>query len=180
MKKLTPKRKMFVSEYLIDLNATKAAERAGYAKKWARKEGSRLLTNVDILAEIRREAAAAFKAVGITPEMVLGGLANIAFANMKDFISIGEDGQPTINLSKLTREQAAAIAQYEVDERIGKDGHVKAKQVRLKLADKGAALVCLGKHLGLFTNKVEMPGTRVLTVAMLDEILRDEPGCICD
>ena len=71
---LTPKQRLFVEEFLVDLNATKAAARAGYSPKTARSQGQRLLTNVDIADAIREAMASRSERTGITADMVVEAL----------------------------------------------------------------------------------------------------------
>ena len=77
---LTLKQSRFVREFLVDLNATQAAIRAGYSEKTARQAGSRLLTNADIQAEVQRLARERQQNVELTAEKVLEVLMRIAFA----------------------------------------------------------------------------------------------------
>ncbi len=82
-------------------------------------------------------------------------LAKIGFANMLDYITIGKDGDPYVDLSKLTREQAAAIGEVTVEDFTdgrGEDAR-DVRRVKFKLADKRGALVDLGRYFGLFTDK---------------------------
>ena len=115
-RKLTIMQRLFVGEYLIDLNATKAAERAGYSSKTAQEQASRLLSNAMVSAEIARIQKERFQRLGITAEQVLRELALIGFANMLDFVTITPDGEARVDLSRLTRDQAAAISEITVDE----------------------------------------------------------------
>lgn len=169
-RKLTTKQRLFVFEYLIDLNATKAAERAGYSRKTARSIGQENLTKPDILAEIAEQQSRRLQRLGITADAVLEEIAKIAFSNMLDYVSITPTGEARVDLSELTRDQAAAIGEITVEymERTGegKDGLEKIKRVKFKLADKLGALVDLGRHLKLFTEKVEVEGA--LKVDMQD------------
>jgi hypothetical protein len=97
----------------------------------------------------------------ISKETVLAELAKLAFSNMLDYIEIDADGQPRLDFSALTRDQAAAIHEVVVETRTEErdDGSpiiiVKSK---FKLADKRSPLVDLGKHLGLFKERVEHTG----------------------
>jgi phage terminase small subunit len=68
---LTPKQERFINEYLIDLNATQAAIRAGYSKKTSKSQGQRLLTNVDIAAAIARAQGDRTERTNITQDYVL-------------------------------------------------------------------------------------------------------------
>lgn len=163
MKKLTNKQQVFVAEYLVDLNATKAAERAGYSRKTAKEQASRLLTNVNVLSAITEKQSARFQKMEITAERVLNELALLGFANMLDYIQIGSNGEAKVDLSKLTRDQAAAIGEIVVEEfteRTGEDEDGKPtfeniKRTKFKLTDKRGALVDLGRHLKLFTDRIE-------------------------
>jgi phage terminase small subunit len=171
---LTVKQKLFTAEYLTDLNATKAAERAGYSKKTAKAQGARLLTNVDISAEIARVQEKRFQRLGITDDAVLQELAKIAFANMMDYITVDPNGATCVDLSRLTRDQAAAISEITIDksvERIGtasggRGAFERIRRVKFRLHDKLAALETLGRHLKLFTDKVEVKSA--LKVEMQD------------
>lgn len=166
MANLKPRQELFVREYLIDLNATKAAERAGYSKKTARSIGQENLTKPDIQAAIAAQQGKRIQKLEISAERVLNELALLGFANMLDYIQIGENGTAKVDLSKLTRDQAAAIGEITVEEfteRTGEDDNGKptfenVKRTKFKLNDKRGALVDLGRHLKLFTEKVEVEG----------------------
>lgn len=154
---MTPKQDQFVREYLIDLNATQAAIRAGFSAATAYSQGQRLLKNVEIAAAIQAEQDKRAERTAVTADRVLVELALIGFANMRDYLSITSEGEPFINLSTLSREQAAAISEVTVED--FKDGRGEdardVRRVKFKLVDKRAALVDMGRHLGMFTDKVE-------------------------
>lgn len=142
--KLTPKQKKFIDEYLIDLNATQAAIRAGYSKKTAQGIGFENLTKPIIQAEIQKRRDKLQKKLEITQEKVLAELAYIAFANGADFAKVVNTGVfDTVRMvptDKLPREKQAAIAGIKMT----------ANGVEIKLHDKVRALEMLGKYLGLF------------------------------
>ena len=79
---MTAKQQLFVEEYLLDLNATQAAIRAGYPKKSARAVGHENLTKPDIAAAVSREFARRSERTEITQDKVLAQLALIGFAEM--------------------------------------------------------------------------------------------------
>ena len=174
MNKLTAKQERFVSEYLIDLNATQAAIRAGYAKKSADVEGSRLLGNAKVAAAVSAGRAKQMQRAEIEADDVIRELAKIGFANMLDYIQIGQDGDAYVNLADLTREQAAAIGEVTVED--FKDGRGEdardVRRIKFKLADKRAALVDLGRHFALFTDKVE----HACVLGLQTEVGSIEPG----
>ncbi len=98
-----------------------------------------------------------------TREAVLGELMRLGFANMLDYIVIGTDGNARVDLTRLTRDQAAAIVEVTTTTRTTKgrgedgEGATTTTDVRFKLADKRQALVELGKHLGLFSEPEAPP-----------------------
>jgi phage terminase small subunit len=157
---MTPKQERFVEEYLIDLNATQAAIRAGYSEATAAEQGSRLLSNVkisDAVSEGRRKLS---ERTEITQERVLKELGKIGFANMDDYIRVGIDGDAFVDLSELDRDKAAAISEVTVEDFTdgrGEDSR-DVRKIKFKLLDKRAALVDIGKHLGMFSDRIEHTG----------------------
>jgi len=159
MADLTNKQRVFIAEYLVDFNATQAAIRAGYSEKTAGRIGQENLQKPDIAAAIDQALGERLKSLGVTSYRVLEELAGLGFSNMLDYIRIS-GGDAYIDLSNLTREQAAAIQEITsetyVDGR-GEDAEF-VKRTKFKLADKKSSLELLGKHLKLFTEKVEHSG----------------------
>ncbi len=154
---LNPRQQRFILEYLVDLNGTRSAIAAGYSPKTARFIAAENLTKPNIQKFIKEAQDELARKTGITAEKVIAELAKIGFANMLDFIQISKDGDPFIDLSELTREQAAALSEATVEEyKEGKGDNARdVKRVKIKLHDKQVALVNLGKHLGMFTEKHE-------------------------
>ena len=147
---MTPKQQRFIEEYLIDLNGAQAAIRAGYSKKGADVAAARLLGDVRIKAEIDRAIQARSKRTEIDQDRVLKELACIGFSKLTDMVTWGE-GKASLKASEqLTEAQARSISEI----------NCSGDQTRIKLYDKRAALVDLGKHLGMFkdTVKVDIPG----------------------
>ena len=178
---LNPKQARFVEEYLVDLNGTQAAIRAGYSVKTASEIAYQHLRKAKIAEAIDKALA---ERPGITRTRIVDELAMIGFANMRDYIEIQSDGTAYVDLSGLTRDQAAAINELTVDQYVeGSGDEARAvKRVRFKLSDKQAALEKLGRTLRMFTDKHELTGkdgeqlapetnTRDLARAVLD-ILR--------
>ena len=147
---MTPRRRRFVDEYLVDLNAAAAARRTGLSDD----SGStkRLMRNPEVAAAIAAGMAERSRRTAITADAVLVELARIGFSNLLDYMSPGEDGDLFVDLSGLDRAHAAAIAEVTVED--FKDGRTKdareVRRVKVKLLDKRAALVDIGKHLGMF------------------------------
>ncbi len=151
--KLTAKQQRFCEEYLVDLNATQAAIRAGYSEKSARLSGHRNMTNDNIQALLQIGRKKLSQRTGVTAERVIEELALVAFTNMQDYIRVDADGQPGLDWKALTREQGAALS--EVTTEVTVSGTRKTK---FKLHSKMSALDLLGKHFGLFITKVEHTG----------------------
>lgn len=160
MSKLTAKQARFVDEYLIDLNATQAAIRAGYSKKTAGQIGDENLKKPQIKKAIEERQQKRSERTEITQDRVLQELAKIGFSNMLDYVNTTADGDLVTDFSTLTRDQAAAISEVTVEEYVeGKgDAARDVKRVKFKLGDKRAALVDMGRHLGMFKDKMEVTG----------------------
>lgn len=144
IRKLTPKQTAFIAEYLVDLNATQAAIRAGYSERTAYRIGAELLQKTSVAKAIAAAKAKRAQRVEISADRVLSELAKIAFADPRDLMKWGEGGVTLRDSAELTEEQAASVA--EVSETTTKDGG----SIRLKKYDKLKALELLGKHLGMF------------------------------
>ena len=160
MARRIPRHEIFARAYVKELNGTRAAIAAGYAKKSARITASRLLTNANISALIASLAKKHADKLDLDAEKVLTELSRMGFSNILDYVQITKEGDAVIDLSSLTQEQAAAIHEITVDEYMkgkGKDAR-KIKRTKFKLADKIRALELLGKYLKLFTEKMALSG----------------------
>lgn len=152
---LTPMQRRFIEEYLQDpSDQSKAAIRAGYAAGSAAQTGSKLMADPRVQAEIEKQQGDRSKRLGITHDRVLQELWQIVLSNPKDLVD--PDGEMGRGVKDLNREQAAALeAEFSVT--VLKDGR-KIKTARYKQRDKVAALQLIGKHLGMFKDKVEVEG----------------------
>ena len=146
---LTEKQKKFVEEYLIDLNATQAAIRAGYSVKTADVQSSRMLGNVKVQQAIAEKMAERSRRTGSNQGRVLMELAKIAFVNADDVIN----AQDATTKEGASRDDLAAIQSIKVKS-FGEDGIER----EIKLADKLKALEMLGRHLGMWNDKLQMSG----------------------
>ena len=144
------KQDVFVQEYLIDLNATQAAIRAGYSVKTADQQGSRLLANVKVQTQIAKAMAERSKRTGINQDRVVIELARIAFVNPKNLIN-PEDASIKDN---ATDDDLACVQSVKVKMTDGEKGSSVEREV--KLNDKMKALELLGKHLGMWNDKVDV------------------------
>jgi len=154
---LTDKQQRFVDEYLIDLNATQAAIRTGYSAKSAHVTGSRLLSDAKIQAAIAEGRSKIAGKLEITQERILGEMAKIGFSDIRKFFS--ETGSLK-RVEDLDDDAAGCISAIEVvTKRVpGSDSDEVEHTAKIKLWDKGSALLNMGKHLGMFTDRHEHTG----------------------
>lgn len=165
MAKLTAKQKRFIEEYLIDLNATQAAIRAGYSPHSARDIGSENLTKPHIRARVEEALAERSKRTGINADRVVRELARIAFVNAADLINF-----ETATIAEgASEDDTAAIASVRVKTIPTDAGEGVEREIRM--CDKLKALELLGKHLGMFNNDPEsnVPVTVVINYDYGDE-----------
>ena len=154
---LTARQKRFIAEYLIDPNATKAAIAAGYSKKTAEVAGSRMLRNVKVSQALAKKSNALYTELEISAKKVLQGIAQLAYFDPRKLFD--EDGRlkPITELDDVT---AMAVSGIDVQSLYSHFGKGQAQEIgtisKIKLADRGLNLERLGRHLKLFTDRVEV------------------------
>lgn len=167
MAKLNAKQQRFVAEYLVDLNATQAAIRAGYSEKTAKQIGSRLLTNVDIAAAAAEAKEKQAERLGITADRVLQELAVVGFSDVWNYEA---DENGVLSLAEnAPKEASRAVASVKHKSRTvnGKDDYSETThEVEYRLWDKNAALTNLGRHFKMFTDVTQHEGLDALADAM--------------
>lgn len=176
MTTLTAKQATFVQEYLIDLNATQAAIRAGYSSKTAGAVGFENLQKPEIASAIAAAQQKRSERTGITQDRVLQELARIAFFDLRKLYR--EDGSLKA-MHELDDDAAAVLAGVDVVEMAGgvkmggEEGlaHVAMYTKKTKIPDKVAALGLAMRHLGMLKDKVEHTGSVSVTATPLDERL---------
>ncbi len=149
MAKLGARQQRFVDEYLIDLNATQAAIRAGYSAKTADVQGSRMLGTVKVQQAISEAMAERSRRTGINQDRVVLELAKIALVKMTDIV----DSQGRIR-STATDDDLACIESIKYKSSESDTGSSEEREV--KIASKLKALELLGKHLGMWNDKVNV------------------------
>jgi phage terminase small subunit len=142
-RKLSPKQQRFVDEYLKDLNGTQACIRAGYSRKFAAQSAHILLEKIIVHRAIRKRLAQRSARLEVNAQKVLEEYAKIAFANMDDFATWGDNSVTLVASHDLDRRDKAAVKQ--ISERVTQFGTA----VTIKLHDKRGALDALAKHLGI-------------------------------
>ncbi len=160
---MTAKQSLFVKEYLIDLNATKAVIRAGYSKKRASEIGYQLLQKTTVHFAIQKAMQDREKRLEISQDRVLKELALIAFADMKDYVVVNEDGSIQAKTWDQMPEGASrAVAEVREVRRIMTAGKGGGEEILLecrlgyKHHSKVQALELLGNHLGMWKDRQEV------------------------
>lgn len=161
--KLTEKQQRFVDEYLIDLNATQAAIRAGYSVKTANEQGSQNLAKLSIQQAISVAMAERSKRTGINQDRVVLELAKIALVKMTDIV----DSQGRIK-SDASPDDLACIESVKYKESESDTGSSVEREV--KIASKLKALELLGKHLGMWNDKLDVNITQPIVITGEDAL----------
>ena len=167
---LTPKQKLFVDEYLIDLNATQAAIRAGYRPDNAEQMGYQLLQKTSVSDAISKAMAERSRRTGINQDRILMELAKIALVNPANVVDFDE---ATI-LDSALPEDLAAVASVKVKRFPTKEGEGIEREI--KFYDKTKALNLAGRHLGMFKDKLEISGTLETERTKLDDLIEQMRG----
>ncbi len=158
---LTPKQAEFVEQYIIDLNGTQAAIRAGYSPRTANEQAARLLTKVSVRSALTEAMKARENRTHITQDRVLQELARIAFFDLRKLYR--EDGSMK-GMHELDDDAAAVLAGVDVVETMKasvEDGeiiHTPEFTKKAKVFDKGTALTLAMRHLGMLKDKTELSG----------------------
>lgn len=168
---LTPKQRAFVREYLIDLNATQAAIRAGYSEATATVIASENLSKPNIANAIAAAMKLRADRTDITADRVLTELAKIGFSDIRKAVTwqsslITEednpDGGDIAVIKTVVTNQVQLVASDNLDDdtaaAVAEISQNQGGGIKIKFYDKRAALVDIGKHLGMFKDKVEVTG----------------------
>ncbi len=152
MARLTMKQKRFAEEYLIDLNAAQAAIRAGYSAKTAKEIGYELLTKPHIRARVDAAIAERSRRTGVNQDRVIRELARVAFVNAYDVVNLD---LATVKAG-AAEDDTAAISSVKAKTIPTPEGDGVEREIRF--ADKIKALELLGRHLGMFNDKLDLTG----------------------
>lgn len=157
-------------EYLVDLNQTQAAIRAGYSPKSANQQASELFAKPNIRARVEELLAVRSARTGVNQDRVVRELARIAFAKAPDLINMGD---ATLR-DDASEDDRAVIQSVKVKTIPTAEGNGVEREIRL--ADKLKALELLGKHNRMFSDKLELSGKLPLQVVIEDDYGDDPPG----
>jgi phage terminase small subunit len=175
VKVLHPKRRAFVREYCKDQNATKACIRAGYSKNAAEAIGSELLGIPEVRAAVDQELEEMATRAGITKEFILQEMTVLATANLDDFV-IDEYGnvQPAEGHSRSVMKALQSIKKTTT---IAKDGS-KSYHAEIRLWGKTEPLKLMGRHVGIFADRLEhtgKDGKPIETVTRIERVVVKPP-----
>ncbi len=162
-RKLTAKQQRFVDEYLIDLNATQAAIRAGYSVNTANEQGSQNLTKLSIQQAIAERMAERSKRTGVNQDRVVLELAKVAFVKMTDIVTSEGKIKETATDDDLSCIESVKYKCSDSD-----TGSSVEREV--KIASKLKALELLGKHLGMWNDKVDLNITQPVVIGGGDKL----------
>lgn len=158
---LNPKQLAFCRNYIAQsfTNASKAAVDAGYSPTSAAQISSRILSEEKVVRYINAEKERIAKKYEVTAEHVVAEMARLGFSNMQDYMRVTSDGSAVVDLSNLTKDQAAAIQELTSEvytEGRGEDAE-QVKRTKIKLADKKSPLELLGRYVGVFKESNATP-----------------------
>lgn len=189
---LTPKEQIFIREYLVDGNATRAAIAAGYSQASASVMGSKLLRKGKVAEELAKVREKLLGKLEITVERVLQGIAELAFFDIRKFFSprYAVDvcsicsttetdhkvanhkfraltmGGDLIPIDELDEQTARALKGCDVEKLFKHFGKGQAEEsgtiTKIRVADRLEALSLLGRHLKLFTDKLEVTDSQAV------------------
>lgn len=158
MAKLTERQAAFCRHLITGMSAAEAARKAGYSESYADREAARLVEKPQVAAYLAKLRSKVENDSIMTAQETLEELSKLGRANLLDYFRLTSDGEPVIDLSGITPAQAAALAEIQVEDFMdGRgEGAREVRRIRIKMADKKAALELLGKHHGLFTDRVDL------------------------
>lgn len=166
MSKLTAKQAKFVSEYLIDLNATQAAIRTGYNPKTAYSQGQRLLKNVEVMKAIKAAQDKRAEKTQINAEYVLRRHAEIDQMDLLDIMTDEGGFKPLHDWPKIWRQFLSGVDVSEIFEGGGNERQIVGVLKKIKWPDKLRNLELLGKHVdvGAYREQLRTEGDLIINV----------------
>ncbi|MDX0127383.1 terminase small subunit [Sinorhizobium meliloti] len=176
MSELNAQQLRFVSEYLIDLNATQAAIRAGYSAKTAKQQGNRLLTNVDVQRAVADAQYRRAHKTEIDAAFVLKRLAEEVSADIADLYDDAGKMKPVKEWPLIWRQ--GLVAGVDIAEETSDDGTSKVTIRKLKLSDRAKRLELLGKHISVNAFREQVghgdPDGNPLPAPVVDELSKND------
>lgn len=162
---LSLKQRLFVQEYIVDLNGTQAAIRAGYKAKNARVQAAQLLAKLNIRQAVRQAMADRIERTQINQDWVLERLVKLASYNLRDFANLAIVRRifETKSGDVLEDEIQTVVLNPDFDGTIAKSLYQDKDGIKLDMPDRVRALELIGKHVGMFGGKhrIEMDRERL-------------------
>lgn len=152
-KRLTPMQRLFALEYIVDLNGTKAAIRAGFSEKTAAQQAYQLLQNPLVRAEIDRETEKKRQRIRMNADQLLDRLYEEADADLADLYDEAGNLKPIHEWPRIWR--TGLVAGIETEEVLGaseEDGKPKpviALRRKIKISDRIKRIELIGRHAGV-------------------------------
>src|SRR5262245_18175779 len=157
---LSLKQKRFVAEYLKDLNATRAAIRAGYSEKTAQVQSSKWLSKAMIAEAVAEGQRRQLDAADLSAVSVLEQLRRLSFSDIRTLFDQRGNLRP---IRGLSQEEAACIGGFEVIIKNAQAGDGVTDTIhKVKVIDKVRPLEALAKHFGLLVEKIDHQGNIVI------------------
>lgn len=170
---LTEKQELFVLEYLIDLNATQAAIRAGYSARSARNQANRLMTNDDIQEAIKKANSERLERIKVDSDHVLQRLIEIDSLDISDIFNDNGTVKP---FSQWPKSWLRSVSNVDITEKLDEEGSSIIKK-QIRRPDPLKAIELLGKHVAIqaFKDKVEHQQSDIKLVVNrpLSELLKE-------
>lgn len=168
---LTPKQRRFVAEYLLDLNATQAAIRAGYSRRSAYSIGGENLEKPVVAKAIEEAQAERAKRTGVSQDFVIEELKRLAGSDLRNYSTWDERGVHYFPSEEIDPDAARALSEVSAttEQRYLPNGQKLAKttNVKLKTHDKKGSLELLGRHLGMFKDNVSVDVNRPVVIEVV-------------
>lgn len=160
---LKPQHKLAAEIYMSNgFRQNEAMIDAGFTKSTANSNAHVVFGRPEVLEYIKRRMEERAQKYEVTADRVVNEMAKIAFFSLGDaIVEAGDDGTVSIDVTKLSKDQRAALAEFTIEEYTEGRGEARlgVRKVKLKPFDKKAALDSLMRYLGLFNDKVELTGT---------------------
>lgn len=164
---MTPKQAKFVDEYLIDLNATQAAIRAGYSASTAEQIGYQLLQNTSVVTAIDAAKAERSKRTRVDADWLLKRLADESTADVNDLYDESGAIKPVSQWPLIWRQ--GLVAGLETDEERDENGKIIGTIRKVKLSDRVKRLELIGKHIDVQAFREQVASTATMTIVVNED-----------
>jgi phage terminase small subunit len=172
---------VFSEEFLVDLNATRAAERAGYSKKGAEQRGYELLRDEKVKSRIADLMARRAERVGLSQQQIVQELCDQLSVSLPDVVTWGPNGLEVKDSAALTGPQRKALKKVKVKKVVretesadGKIHRTISYDYEVELHDRVSVIEMAGRHLGMWKEAQAKPSVTSDFQGVSDEQLQQE------